>query len=307
MQLTDIQKQVLKEVADLETVPQGAVNIRVNGKAALRQSTDEIRIEPKTDKPGIDIIVAPHVKNKSVHIPVIMSESGLTDLVYNDFYIGEGADVLIIAGCGIDNCGGAESRHDGIHTFHLAKDSKVRYVEKHIGSGNGSGGRALNPVTDIRMEKNSAFQMETVQLGGVTDSVRSTTAQLDVGAKLTVTERILTDGAQKAITDFKISLNGDGSSVDVVSRSIARDNSLQEFRSHIIGKAECFGHVECDGIMIGNSIIRSTPTISAENINAELMHEATIGKIAGEQLIKLQTLGLDRGQAEAMIINGFLR
>ncbi len=306
VELNDLEKKLLAAVADLESIPVGAASLRENGKSRVRQSSRNIEIAAKTDKSGIDVRVAPGTSNESVHIPVIMTESGLSDLVYNDFYIGEGADVVIIAGCGIDNCGGADSRHDGVHTFHLARGCRVRYVEKHIGTGVGSGGRILNPVTDIEMDENSVFEMETVQLGGVSDSKRTTRAALKAGAKLTVSERILTSDSQTALTDFDVTLIGDDSSVDVVSRSVARGESMQEFVSVIRGKAKCFGHVECDGIMMDKAVIKSSPKISAENIDAALMHEATIGKIAGEQLIKLQSLGLSEAEAEAMIIKGFL-
>lgn len=306
LELKQLEKNLLAAVADLESIPQGAFNLRQNGKGVYRSSSAGVDITPKSDKSGIDITVKPGVKNESVHIPVIMTVSGLTDLVYNDFYIGEGADVVIVAGCGIDNCGSADSRHNGIHTFHLARGCRVKYVEKHIGTGVGSGGRVLDPVTEIVMDEDSVFQMETVQLGGVTSSVRKTKARLAAGAKLTVSERILTSESQSAVTDFDVELVGEGCSVDVVSRSVARNQSVQEFVSVIRGMSKCFGHVECDGIMMDKAVIRSTPKISAEHIDASLMHEATIGKIAGEQLIKLETLGLSQSEAEAMIIKGFL-
>lgn len=306
--LNELEKRLLSQVADLEALPQnGAYNLRENGKGVARNCTAGVVITPKTDKSGIDINVKPGVKGESVHIPVIMTESGLNDLVYNDFYIGEGADVVIVAGCGIDNCGPKNSQHDGVHTFHLAKNSRVKYVEKHIGTGVGSGGRTLNPVTDIVMDENSAFDMETIQLGGVTSSVRTTKATLGTGAKLNISERILTSDKQIAKTLFEVELVGKDSSVEVVSRSVARDDSLQEFVSEVRGKTACFGRVECDGIMMDRAIIRSSPRVSAENVDAQLMHEAAIGKIAGEQLIKLQTLGLSEKQAEDMIIKGFLK
>ncbi len=304
--LNDLEKNLLAAVADLESIPSGAFSLRENGASRVRSSSVNIKINAKTDKPGIDIFVAPHTSRESVHIPVIMTESGLNDLVYNDFYIGEGADVVIIAGCGIDNCGGKDSEHDGVHTFHLGEGCRVKYVEKHIGTGVGSGGRILNPVTEIEMESNSVFEMETVQLGGVTCSVRTTKAKLGAGAKLVISERILTSEEQTAKTLFDVELVGEDSSVDVVSRSVARDKSVQEFVSEVRGKTRCFGHVECDGIMMDGAVIRSSPTISAENVDASLMHEATIGKIAGEQLVKLQSLGLSEKEAEAMIIKGFL-
>lgn len=304
--LNELEKNLLAAVADLESIPSGAFSLRENGESRVRSSSANIKIDAKKDKAGIDIHIAPNTAGESVHIPVIMTKSGLNDLVYNDFYIGEGADVVIVAGCGIDNCGGADSQHDGVHTFHLGAGCRVKYVEKHIGTGVGSGGRILNPVTEIEMERNSVFEMETVQLGGVTSSVRTTKAKLDAGAKLVISERILTSDAQTAKTLFVVDLDGEDSSVDVVSRSVARDDSVQEFVSEIRGKTKCFGHVECDGIMMDKAIIRSSPTISAEDVDASLMHEATIGKIAGEQLVKLQSLGLTEKQAEAMIIKGFL-
>lgn len=304
--LSEIEKKLLREVAELESIPQGAFNLRENGAGVERTSTANITITPKTDKSGIDIVIAPHTVKESVHIPVIVTQTGFTDLVYNDFYVGEGADVVIVAGCGIDNCGGEESRHDGIHRFHLDKGCRVKYVEKHLGTGVGSGGRVLNPVTDIEMEDGSFFEMETVQLGGVTSSVRTTKARLKKGAKLNINERILTAEKQTAATYFEVELVGEDSSVSVVSRSVAQGESSQEFVSEVIGKTKCFGRVECDGIMMDKAIIRSSPKISAESIDASLMHEATIGRIAGEQLVKLQTLGLSESEAEQMIIKGFL-
>lgn len=305
--LNELEKNILRQVADLENLPHGgAFSLRQNGKPRALGSTEHIEIRKKTDKPGIDIIVAPGTKGESVHIPVIMTESGVTDLVYNDFYIGEGADVVIVAGCGIDNCGAQKSEHDGVHTFHLAKNSHVKYVEKHLGTGVGSGGRILDPVTDIDMDEGAVFEMETVQLGGVTASTRKTRAKLKAKAKLTVSERILTTDDQTATTDFVVDLIGEDSSSDVVSRSVARGNSVQEFVSEVRGKTKCFGHVECDGIMMDKAVIRSSPRVSAESVDASLMHEATIGKIAGEQLVKLCSLGLSQEQAESMIIKGFL-
>lgn len=301
-----IEESLLRDIADLHGVPEGAYNIRENGKLASRHSTDEIEIVSKTDKSGIDIRVRAGVKNRSVHIPVLVTAGGFDDLVYNDFYIGEGADVLIVAGCGIHNDTADKSSHDGLHTFHLAKNCRVRYVEKHLGTGSGTGEKNMNPTTKIDMREGSYFEMETVQLGGVSYSLRKTEAKLRADAELVIKEKILTDREQKAITEFKVSLLGDNSRVDVASRSVARGNSYQDFRSKVIGRAACFGHVSCDGILIGNSVIRSTPEISAENVNATLVHEAAIGKIAGDQLIKLMTLGLSPQEAEDLIIKGFI-
>ena len=302
-----IDKELLEQIANLHSVPEGAYNIRKNGEALSRNSTSDIEIIPKKNKSGIDIIVRPNVKNKSVHIPVIITMGGLTDLVYNDFYIGENADVTIVAGCGIHNATDINSEHNGIHAFHLEKNSKVLYIEKHLGVGNGSGDKILNPVTKIIMKENSDFVMETTQLGGVSSSVRTTKAKLYDNAKLVIKEKILTTEYQSAKTKFDVELIGENSSVDVISRSVAKDNSYQNFYSQVKGKNHCFGHVSCDGILVDNARIDSTPKIICENVNATLVHEAAIGKIAGEQLIKLMTLGLTEQQAEDLIIKGFLK
>ncbi|MBQ9791830.1 MAG: SufD family Fe-S cluster assembly protein [Clostridia bacterium] len=304
--MNKIEKELLEAVADLHKTPTGAYNIRKNGQGVERQSTAEIQIEQKKDKSGIDIIVAPNVKNKSVHIPVIITEGDLHDLVYNDFYIGENSDVLIVAGCGIHNDSNATSEHNGIHSFHLAKNARVRYVEKHLGVGSGSGGKILNPVTNIEMGENSYLEMETTQLGGVTSSVRDTNGVLHENANLVIKEKILTNEKQTAISHFNIELMGKDSSVDVISRSVAKEDSYQEFVSSVKGTTKCFGHVECDAILMDNAKIKATPEILAENVDATLVHEAAIGKIAGEQITKLMTLGLTEKEAEDLIIKGFL-
>ncbi len=306
LEFSALEQQMLAQIADLEGDPTGAYNVRINGESYARMSTDNVKITPKKGQAGIDVVVKPNVKCESVHSPVIMTDSGRKELVYNDFYIGKGADVTIVAGCGIDNCGGEDAQHDGVHAFHLGKGSRVKYVEKHLGSGAGSGGRILNPVTKIEQDAGSNFELSTVQLGGVTRAVRTTTAKLGAGAKLHITERILTSDRQTAKTQFDVTLAGKGSAVEVVSRAVARNHSQQEFISHVRGTTQCYGRVECDGIMLDKAVIRSTPQISAENVDATLTHEATIGKIAGEQLIKLQTLGLTVEDAENMIIQGFL-
>lgn len=301
-----IDKELLQQIADLHQVPTGSYNIRKNGKSIGSASTKEIEIVPKTNKSGIDIIVKPNVKNKSVHIPVIVTEAGFKDLVYNDFYIGDGADVFIVAGCGIHNDSTKESGHDGIHTFHIGKNSKVKYIEKHLGLGKDMGSKILNPTTNIIMEDGSEFEMETIQLGGVTSSNRLTNAKLKKDAKLIIKEKILTTNNQTATTKFKVVLVKDGSSVNVISRSVAKDNSKQKFVSKIVGDANCFGHVECDGIILNNARIVSIPEIDAKNVNASLVHEAAIGKIAGEEITKLMTLGLTQTEAEDLIIKGYL-
>jgi Fe-S cluster assembly scaffold protein SufB len=307
MKLDKIQQYLLKEIADLTDVPAGAYNIRSNSQSIGRQSSANITITPKTDVSGIDIRIKDGTKNESVHIPVVMTESGLKEEVYNDFYVGDNADVEIVAGCGIDNCGNHDSEHDGIHRFFVGKNSKVKYVEKHFGSGEGSGKRILNPVTEVYMEENSSVEMEMVQIKGVDDTVRTTIAELKEGASLVVRERLMTHNEQKAYSIYTVSLNGKNSTADVVSRAVARDNSYQKFEAKIVGNAECKGHTECDSIIMDNGQILAVPALEANNVDASLVHEAAIGKIAGEQIDKLMTLGLTEAEAEQEIINGFLR
>ena len=307
MKFDEIQLRLLSEVADLHSVPEGAYNIRSNGESAGRVSTANIEITPKEEGNGLDIHIKPGTKNESVHIPVVMTKSGLKELVYNDFYIGEGADVVIVAGCGIDNCGPDDSEHDGIHRFFVGKNASVKYVEKHYGSGNGKGKRILNPGTEIYMEEGSYAEMEMGQIKGVDDTDRKTTATLKANAKLIVRERLMTHGDQRAISLYDITIDGDGASADVVSRSVARDNSYQRFDAKIVGNTACHGHTECDSIIMDNGRILAVPGLEANNVDAELFHEAAIGKIAGEQLIKLMTLGLTEAEAEEQIINGFLK
>ena len=305
--LDEIQKRLLMEVADLHTVPEGAYNIRSNSEAAGRRSTANIEITSKTDVSGIDIRIKPGTKNESVHIPVVLTQTGLKEVVYNDFYIGEDSDVVIVAGCGIDNCGNQDSQHNGIHRFYVGKNSRIRYVEKHYGSGDGSGKRILDPVTEVYQEEGSTVEMEMVQIKGVDSTERTTLAELKEGAKLVVRERLMTHGEQHALSVYKVSLNGDGSSADVVSRSVARDTSYQKFDACVIGNSACHGHTECDAIIMGNGNVLAVPALEANNVDAELFHEAAIGKIAGEQLDKLMTLGLTAEEAEEQIINGFLK
>lgn len=305
--IDDIQKRLLKEIADLDSLPVGAYNIRANGAAAGRHTTANIDIVTKTDRPGIDIIIAPGTKNESVHIPVVVSQTGLKDLVYNDFYIGENADVVIIAGCGIHCVGAEETSHDGIHTFHVGKNARLRYVEKHYGEGEGRGKRVMNPTTIVHLAEGAAMEMETTQISGIDDTIRKTSGTLAAHATLTVREKIMTTGDQHAVTDFTIDLNGENCSTDVVSRSVARDESKQEFYSHINGNNACAGHSECDAIIMDRACVIATPALVANHVDAALIHEAAIGKIAGEQLIKLMTLGLTAEEAEHEIVNGFLK
>lgn len=305
--LDEIQKRLLLEVADLHEVPEGAYNIRANSQMAGRNTTANIDITSKSDVSGIDIRIKPGTKNESVHIPVVLSASGLKEMVYNDFYVGEDSDVVIVAGCGIDNCGTQDSEHDGIHRFFVGKNARVKYVEKHYGSGDGNGKRILNPQTEVYMDENSYMEMEMVQIKGVDSTERNTIAELQAGAKLVVRERLLTHGSQNAVSKYDVSLNGDGASADVVSRSVAKEHSYQKYVSKITGNAPCSGHTECDAIIMDKARILADPQLEANDLDAALIHEAAIGKIAGEQLIKLMTLGLSQEEAEEQIINGFLK
>lgn len=306
--LDKIQMQMLTEVADLHGVPEGAYNIRVNGEKAGRNTTANIDIATKTDgKSGIDIRIKPGTKNESVHIPVVLSESGIKETVYNDFYIGEDADVVIVAGCGIHNCGNQDSQHDGVHRFFVGKNAKIRYVEKHYGEGDGKGKRILNPVTEVYQEAGSYVDMEMVQIKGVDNTHRITKAELAEGATMIVHERLMTHGSQSATSVYEVELKGDGSSTDVISRSVARDRSQQVFEASIIGDSVCSGHAECDAIIMDKAHVVAVPKLDARNVDAALIHEAAIGKIAGEQLIKLMSLGLTEAEAEEQIIGGFLR
>lgn len=306
LNLDDIQKSMMAEIAGLTDVSAGAYNFRVNSELAGRSTTDNINIVTKENLPGIDIFIKPNTKNESVHIPVVISDSGIKETVYNDFFIGDNCDVVIVAGCGINNCGTHDSQHDGVHRFYVGKNSKVKYVEKHYGAGDGNGKRILNPVTEVYMEEGGVMEMEMEQIKGVDSTERNTIAELKADAKLIVKERLMTHGNQTAVSGYKVSLNGKGSNADVVSRSVARDNSSQTFNACIAGNAECSGHTECDSIIMDNGKILAIPSLEANDVDAMLVHEAAIGKIAGDQLIKLMTLGLTEAEAEEQIINGFL-
>ena len=307
LKMDEIQRRLLLEVAGLHEVPQGAYNLRANGKSVGRGSSANIEITSKEDGSGIDIRIKPGTKNESVHIPVVMSESGMKETVYNDFYIGEGADVVIVAGCGIDNCGNQDSEHDGVHRFFVGENAKVKYVEKHYGSGKGDGQRILNPVTEVTMEKGSSMEMEMVQIKGVDSTSRTTRANLKADASLVVRERLMTHGQQYAYSEYEVNLDGENSSADVVSRGVAKDKSYQKLDLRIVGNAACHGHTECDSIIMDEGRILAVPSLEANNVDAMLVHEAAIGKIAGDQLIKLMTLGLTEKEAEEQIVNGFLK
>jgi len=302
-----IQKRLLEQVADLHEVPQGAYSLRVNGKLEGKNSSENIEIVKKTDKSGIDIYVKAGTKKESLHIPVLLSQSGIRELVYNDFHIGEDCDVTIVAGCGIHNGGAEKSEHSGIHSFYIGKNAKVKYVEKHYGEGDGNGRNIMNPTTYAELDENAYLEMETAQIKGVDSTDRKTRAVLGNGATIVVHEKIMTHGEQFARTEFEVELNGEGSGAHVVSRSVARDHSVQTFISRVKGNNVCSGHTECDAIIMDEARVSAIPEIMAVHPDAGLIHEAAIGKIAGEQLIKLMTLGLTEAEAEEQIINGFLQ
>lgn len=306
MAFTKTQLDLLEKVADLHEVPAGAYNIRSNSEMAGRNTTEHIDIVSKTDKQGIDIIIKDGTKNESVHIPVIISQSGIKELVYNDFFVGDDCDVLIVAGCGIHTTDSGESKHDGVHTFHIGKNSRVRYVEKHYGNGIGTDNRTMNPETIAFVGENSYLEFESVQIGGISNTDRKTTITADKNAEVSVTERLMTDGSQKARSEMSVILNGGGSKARIVSRSVAKGSSEQVFYPRMTGNCECFGHVQCDSIIMDHATVRSIPEICATHVDARLIHEAAIGKIAGDQLLKLMTLGLTPEEAEEKILNGFL-
>lgn len=305
--LDRIDQRLLRETAGLHSIPRGAYNIRKNGVGIARESTANIEIRSKADQSGIEVIVKPGTKNESVHIPVILSAEGFSDVVTNKFDIGEGSDVLVVAGCGVHNSGSADSRHDGIHEFLIRKGARMRYVEKHYGEGQGKGKRILNPVTVISVEEGGVAELELVQIRGVDSTNRETRISLSRDARLIVTERLLTNGEQDAVSRISVDLVGDDSTARVISRSVARDRSSQVFYFDLRGRSRCRGHVQCDSIIMDEAQVRSIPEISAHHCEAQLVHEAAIGRIAGEQLLKLMSLGLTREQAESTILDGFLK
>lgn len=306
--LNEVQKRILAQVADMATIPDGAVNIRSDGQKVFRHNSEHIVIESKTDKDGIDIRIAPGTKAESVYIPVVLTKTGFQDMVYNDFFVGEGADVTIVAGCGIHNCGSCDSQHDGIHTFYVGKNAKVRYIEKHYGEGEGGGKRILNPQTILYLEEGAHVTLETSQIRGVDDTKRYTRAELKgANSEIIIREKLLTHGEQHAVSEMDVFLQGDGSRTQVISRSVAQDASSQIFYPRVTGSCACFGHVQCDAIIMGHSKVRAIPEITCDHVDASLIHEAAIGRIAGEQILKLMTLGLSAEEAEQKILEGFLR
>lgn len=300
-------EEILKIVSDWKGSFCGAYSIREDGKSVARMSTEHVHINPKEDKPGLDIIIDEGVKDETISIPACVTHGDVDDLVYNDFYIGKDADVTIIAGCGVHTDNGEPARHNGIHRFFLGENAKVRYLEKHVGLGKGDGRKSIDPVTEIFLDKNASMEMETSQIGGVTDSKRVTNGVVKEGGRLVIHERLLTEKEQKAYSEFSVNMIGDDSSVDIVSRSVAKDESHQDFKAVIYGNAKCSGHSECDAIITGHGTVSATPQLDANNLDASLIHEAAIGKIAGEELLKLRTFGLTEEEAEERIIKGFLR
>ena len=306
--LNEVQEHILQIVADMKGTGEGAVNIRSDGQKAFRRNSEHITIESKTDKDGIDIRIAPGTKHESVHIPVVLTKPGFQDMVYNDFFVGEGADVTIVAGCGIHNCGDCDSQHDGIHTFYVGKNAKVRYIEKHYGEGEGSGKRILNPQTILYLEEGATVTLETSQIRGVDDTKRFTKAECrGANSEIVIREKLLTHGAQHAVSEMEVYLNGEGSRTQVVSRSVAQGSSSQVFYPRVEGNNRCFGHVQCDAIIMDSARVQAIPAITCNHVDASLIHEAAIGRIAGDQILKLETLGLTPEQAEQKILEGFLR
>ena len=307
MNITNIEKDLLKIIADMDGTPTGAFNIRANGALAERKVTENIDIKNKEDGNGIIVTVRPDTKGETVHIPVVVNATDFTDLVYNDFIIGDNADITIMAGCGIHTCGEGDSGHDGIHTFFVGKNAKIKYIERHYGEGDGNGKNIMNPTTVINIAEGGYMEMETTQIKGIDSTNRITTANLDKDATLVIKEKLMTHGVQRADTDFTVNLNGEGSGANVISRSVAKERSFQMFKSNINGNALCSGHTECDAIIMDDAKVCAIPEINANHIDASLIHEAAIGKIAGEQLTKLMTLGLTEQEAEEQIVNGYLK
>ena len=305
--MDDLEKRILKEIAELDSLPVGAFNIRNNGQSEARNSTANIEIESREDGQGINIHIKDGTVNESCHIPVVISKSGHKETVYNEFFIGENCDVTIVAGCGISNCGGHDSQHDGVHSFHVGKNSHVKYIEKHYGEGDGAGKRLMNPTTEVEIFEGATMEMETSQIGGINDTLRITKAKVGAGATLLIHDKILTNEDQTAKAEMVVSLDGDDSKCDIISRGVAKGESEQDVVIDISGNAKCHGHAECDSIIMDKGVIVATPKLKAACVDASLIHEAAIGKIAGEQITKLMTLGLTESEAEAKIIDGFLR
>ncbi len=306
MTLDQITEKILKQIDESGFRQEGAFNLRHNGTALCHGDSEHIKIKKKEDKPGIDVYIDGDAKGEQVHIPVVVDASGMTDIVYNDFFVAEGAEVTIIAGCGIHNSGCNESRHDGIHSFHVAKGANVRYEEKHYGEGEGTGAKVLNPVTNIYMEEDAVFTLDTAQIKGVDSTQRETNISMGKGAKLYVVEKLMTHDNQTAVSNMEVQMNGEGSSAQIVSRSVAKGSSKQVFHPKAVGNAGCHAHVQCDSIIMDHAEVSSIPEINARHLDAAIIHEAAIGRINDEQLVKLRTMGMTEEEAESVIIDNFL-
>lgn len=306
MILDNITQKVLDIIDDAGFKQEGAYNLRYNGTALCHGDTENIRIKRKEDKQGIDVYISAEAQGEQVHIPVVVAASGMMDEVYNDFYISAGADVTIIAGCGIHNSGCNDTRHDGIHTFHVGQGANVKYEEKHYGEGEGTGARILNPVTRIIMEDHSVFTLETTQIEGVDSTKRETDIVMGADTKLFVTEKLMTHGKQTAISNIDVTLNDTDSSAQIISRSVAKEESVQTFHPRAIGNAKCHAHIQCDSIIMEKAKVASIPEIDANHLDAAIIHEAAIGRINSDQLIKLRTMGLTEEEAEGVIVEAFL-
>ncbi|MEN6325307.1 MAG: SufD family Fe-S cluster assembly protein [Syntrophomonas sp.] len=307
MKFDQLDMNLLQAVADIRNLPSGALNIRRDGQAVLRQSSPNISITTNPENGGLIVEVKAGTKDETVHVPVILTKSGFKDKVYNTFIVGEDADVTIIAGCGIHNEGHADSSHDGIHEVIVKKGARMKYIEKHYGEGPGKGKRILNPTTIVRVDSGAVAEMEMSQIKGVDDTLRSTVAYIQEKGNLKVVERLLTHDNQQAESNIEVHIEGEGGVAQILSRSVAQDNSAQVFKAALYGENECSGHVECDAIIMDKAKIRAIPQLVAEDAEAVLTHEAAIGKIAGEQLIKLMSLGLSEQEAINTILEGFLR
>lgn len=307
MELDAVTNSVLNAIDASGFRQEGAYNLRYNGQALCHGDSEHIKIKRKEDRPGIDVYISGEARGEQVHIPVVIAKSGVTDIVYNDFYIEEGAEVVIVAGCGIHNSGCNEARHDGIHAFHVGKNAKVVYEEKHYGEGEGTGRNILNPVTRIDLEEGAVFTLDTAQIRGVDSTERKTDVDMGPGSRLVVMEKLMTHGSQSAVSNMEVRMNGSGSSAQIVSRSVAKETSRQTFHPNAVGNALCKAHIQCDSIIMDEAQVCSIPEIDARNVDAQIVHEAAIGRINTEQLLKLRSFGMTEEEAEAVIIENFLR
>ena len=283
-----------------------AMNIREDAQTCQRRNSENVIITGLKDNTGLKIHVLSSAKGEEVFIPAIVTKSNITDEVRNDFYIDSGAEVIIQAGCALHTDGNGESTHNGNHHFYIGEGAKVTYNEKHFGEGTNAK-KTISPSNVIVLEKNAYLKMDTIQTDGVSYTNRTTKATVKAGARLEINERIQTQNDQQSISNIDIDAIGDGASIDIVSRSVAKDDSVQTLKTNITANSVCTGHSECDTILVGNGKATSIPALVANNPKASLVHEAAIGRISQQQIEKLQTLGLDEEEAEHYIIKGFLR